>query len=90
MVVEEVYLNHLTPLPSGFDVDENTSYETSNGIDRTRHSQNPGSRLSGIGQKGMDALPEWPYLRDCAGQILEGANGIFHDHFVEPPNQSLV
>ena len=38
----------------------------------------------------MDALSERPYLRDCAGQSFECLDGIFHNHFIEPSNETLI
>jgi hypothetical protein len=50
----------------------------------------PAVGIPGIGQKGVDALSERPYLRDCAGQSFECADGIFHDRLIEPSNETLV
>jgi hypothetical protein len=91
VVLEEIYLHQFSSLPCCLDIYQNLSDERRNGIDRAWHGQDPGSRHSSIGQKGVDELSEGPYLRDFARQSFECLDGIFHDRLIEDgPMQAMT
>ena len=77
------------PAAARLGLDENLADERGDGLDGTRHREEPPRRQARVRKARMDALADGPDLR-FPGQATEGLHRVVGHHLVEPADESLI